>query len=114
MSEYGAGLTVNRIDSEAISEDEADMLAAHMNTAAQHGDRHGTFEEAPDCGLAWEEDDGGYTLVVTSSHAYHAATPEEIQDDATEHDLDYARWLAQALEQAFPKTYRFEADMFEW
>jgi hypothetical protein len=114
MSEYGAGLTVTRKDGVAVDEEEAEGLVARMERLARAADRCGAFEEEPDCGLGWEEDGGGYTLVVTSSYGYHHSTPEEVMEDATEHDLDYARWLAGALEAELPGVYAYEADFHEW
>jgi hypothetical protein len=102
MSEYGAGLTVTRKDGVAVDEEEAEGLVARMERLARAADRCGAFEEEPDCGLGWEEDGGGYS------------TPEEVMEDATEHDLDYARWLAGALEAELPGVYAYEADFHEW
>lgn len=75
MSEYGAGITANRKDGNAIPEEEAEKLPASMNAAARSMGICGFFEEEPECDLGWEEDDGGYTLVATSSPGYHADTP---------------------------------------
>ena len=114
MSEYGSGVTVWRKDGAAVDEAEATALAARMDALAAAGGRCGAFEEAPDCGLGWEEDGGGYTLVATSSPAYTHGLPEELAEESLAHDIAYAEWLAQALEGALPGVYRFEVDEHEW
>lgn len=114
MSEYGAGITAKRKDGEAISEEEAEKLAESMNAAARKQGICGYFEEEPDCDLGWEEDDGGYTLVATSSAAYHHSTPKEIMEEGMQHDLEYAKKLAAALEQEYPGVYEFNVDEQEW
>ena len=52
--------------------------------------------------------------MATSSAAYHASTPDELQKSAIEHDEAYSEWLAQALEAALPGVYRYEVSQEEW
>jgi len=114
MSEYGSGLTVWRKDGAAIDDEQALGLVKQMDALAAEAERCGAFEEEPECGLGWEEDDGGYTLVVTSSAAYHASLPEDLAEESLAHDVAYAEWLAGALEKKHPGVYRYEAGEQEW
>jgi len=114
MSEYGAGVTAKRKDGKEITEEEAEKLAESMNTAAKGLGLCGFFEEEPDCALGWEEDDGGFTLVATSSAAYHADTPKDIMEDGMKHDIEYAEKLVAALEKQHPGVYEFSVDEQEW
>ena len=83
MSEFGAGLTMQRIDGVVITEEEALGLVAQMRAVATAADRAGFFDhDALSCGLGWSEDDGAYTLVVTSSPAYKFGLPEDIAEAA--------------------------------
>ena len=113
MSEYGVGMTVRRRDGAELTEPEAESIVERMMRLARAAGRCGAFEEEPDCGLGWEEEDG-YTLVVTSSLAYHYATPQDIQDAGMEDDMAYAKWLATALEAELPGTYTYEVEPQEW
>ena len=114
MSEYGSGITLWRKDGESVSLAEAEALVALMNEVAHREGRSGAFEEEADCGLGWEDADGGYTLVATSSPAYHASLPEELMEEAMQDDLAFGEWLIAQLEAAHPGVYRFEVDEHEW
>ena len=114
MSEYGSGLTLWREDGAAIDDEEALGLVKQMDALAAAAERCGAFEEEPETGLGWSEDDGGYTLVVTSSPAYHASLPEDLAEESMAHDIAYAEWLAEALEKEHPGVYRYEVDSQEW
>ncbi len=114
MSEFGSGLTLWRQDGEAISRDEALSIVHRMEALATEAGRCGAFEEEPDCGLGRAEDGGGYTLVVTTSAAYKFALPPGLHEESMTHDIEYAEWLAQALEADSPGTYRCGVDSHEW
>lgn len=115
MSEYGSGLTVWRKDGEVVTEAAASILVTEMMAIATAAGRRGSFDdEAPECGLGWSEDDGGYTLVVTSSAAYKFELPEGLAEESMADDVAFAEWLAEQLEQKHPGVYRYEACDQEW
>jgi len=115
VSEYGSGLTVWRKDAVAVTEDDAMGLVQEMMAIATAAGRWGAFDhEAPECGLGWEEDDGGYTLVATSSPAYKFGLPEDIAEESMAADVEYAEWLGTQLELKHPGVYRYEASEQEW
>lgn len=114
MSAYGAGITIWRKDGTPIDEDTAQSIVELLDHVAQQHDRCGAFEDQSECGLGWEEDEGGYTLVATSSYAYHHATPEDVREDGLAHDLEFAQWLTTQIEAAHPGVFRFEVDEHEW
>jgi len=65
MSEFGAGITVWRKDGQAVSKEEAQRLVNTMESLANASGKHGAFDDgAPDCGIGWSEEGGGYTLVA--------------------------------------------------
>jgi len=115
MSEYGAGITLWRVDHTTINTDEAQAVVQELHRIAWAAQRHGSFDDGQaDCGLGWPEDDGGYTLVATSSPAYTCDLPEDLSEAAMADDIAFAQWLSTELEALWPGRYRCEVDSQEW
>ena len=101
MSDYGAGLTLRRVDDTTIDEAEAQ--------------KQGSVDDGQaDCGLGWPEDDAGYTLVATRSQAYTLERPVELSEAAMADDLAFALWLGNDLERLWPGRSRHDVESQEW
>ncbi len=86
-----------------------------MNVEAGKAQKHGAFDDGEaDCGLGWEEDNGGYTLVATSSVAYKFGLPDDLAEESMQYDIEFAKWLATRIDVVHPETYTFEIEEQEW